>query len=242
MSVRSLNEALKNFNELMVVVDRHGNVPRRVRPTYEEGELFNKYWSDDRMVDESVVRVHDKPALALHFTFNMVWACKLLDFDFLRNVDPLRPRVLATAKEVAEKVIGPMAPGCHVFVGNGTLDGEHEVLLALPYEMRDRFDKFIDKLCDTVYDEAEKILEATVGPRIVLDPKDLSSMREMMAKYAGSESYYLGKGEEGEIVKFYFFTDHIVAVTLQDNGWTRTNTYWENEKVEERFSYTPADG
>ncbi len=71
--------------------------------------------------------------------------------------------------------------------------------------------------------------------KIKFDPNDLAGMRGLMEKYGNSESPYWGENESGEPVIISIFPDRIAVVTVQENGWCRTNIYYADGTIEETF-------
>lgn len=67
------------------------------------------------------------------------------------------------------------------------------------------------------------------------DPNDLGSMCELMDKYGGSDTMFMGVNTEFEETEISIFPDKIVYVTYQHNGWVRKNIYWRDGTREEMF-------
>ena len=75
----------------------------------------------------------------------------------------------------------------------------------------------------------------TIAKRIEIDPENLDGLRDLMDKYGDSTQMYFGESSEGEAVTISINPDHIVKETLQNNGWTRVNTYWYDGTQEETY-------
>ena len=60
-------------------------------------------------------------------------------------------------------------------------------------------------------------------------------MLRLMDEHGDSKTMYPGKSENGEDVYISIFSDKIVTVTSQSNGWQRKNIYYRDGSREEMF-------
>ena len=70
---------------------------------------------------------------------------------------------------------------------------------------------------------------------IRFDPNDLEGMVALMDTYGDSTTMYPGTNDNGETVHISIYNERIVVSTMQDNGWSRINTYWRDSTREETF-------
>lgn len=79
-------------------------------------------------------------------------------------------------------------------------------------------------------------MEMTFKGKIEFDTSDRAGMLNLMAQYGDSEEMIFGDNERGESIQLSIFTDHIVLVTMQHNGWVRKNIYHRDfNEVEEIY-------
>ena len=71
-------------------------------------------------------------------------------------------------------------------------------------------------------------MEIIIKDRIEFDPSDRIGMLNLMAQYGDSEEMMFGDNENGETIQISIFSDHIVVVTMQHNGWVRKNIYYKD--------------
>lgn len=71
--------------------------------------------------------------------------------------------------------------------------------------------------------------------KLYLNTSDRIGLLNLMAKYGESEEMILGDNERGESIQLSIFTDHIVLVTMQHNGWVRKNIYYRDFPVTEEL-------
>ena len=71
--------------------------------------------------------------------------------------------------------------------------------------------------------------------KIRFDPSDVKAMCELMDRYGLQEYLNIGHNVNGEVVHISIFTDVIVVVTFQKNGWTRKNVYYRDGSSDETF-------
>ena len=71
-------------------------------------------------------------------------------------------------------------------------------------------------------------MEITIKDKIEFDPSDRIGMLNLMAQYGDSEEMMFGENEQGETTQLSIFSDHIVTVTMQHNGWVRKNVYYKD--------------
>ncbi|MCD7772262.1 MAG: hypothetical protein LUH23_09305 [Oscillospiraceae bacterium] len=70
--------------------------------------------------------------------------------------------------------------------------------------------------------------------KIIFNPNDLKGMRILVKTCGNSSEPFCG--ENGEPVTISVFSDRIIVVTTQSNGWSRINTYYSDGTAEERQS------
>lgn len=158
MEIKSLNEARKDPNALLIIFNCEGEITADVTPTPTEMELFENYWSADYVADEFVLRDKGQPVLGIQFEFDAVWAADILNLGSEKDAMPLMPKMLAAARGVTEKTVLPLAAGCDVYLGDSethTLDAACELLVVVPFNEREKYKKLVDKLSEVVYDEVE---------------------------------------------------------------------------------------
>ena len=79
-------------------------------------------------------------------------------------------------------------------------------------------------------------MEITIKDKIYFDPSDRIGMLDLMAQYGDSEEMMFGDNEHGEAVQLSIFSDQIVLVTMQHNGWVRKNIYYkDSDEYEEIY-------
>ena len=71
-------------------------------------------------------------------------------------------------------------------------------------------------------------MEITIKDKLYFDPSDRVGMLNLMAQYGESEEMLFGENEHGETTQISIFSDHIVLVTMQHNGWVRKNIYYRD--------------
>ena len=71
-------------------------------------------------------------------------------------------------------------------------------------------------------------MEIAFKDKLYLNTSDRIELLNLMAKYGESEEMILGDNERGESIQLSIFTDHIVLVTMQHNGWVRKNIYYRD--------------
>ena len=128
--------------------------------TQQEQDLYYNYWTEDGGCNMHVLRIEGKAAMGL---------CYLLDAGWVQDVVEQRDgmekpvtereirqawmsRMFAAAYHAAEDEIQKLVPGCDIYLGYWTDPDGHEMLVVVPYEMRDQIKEITDKLCDAVYD------------------------------------------------------------------------------------------
>lgn len=72
----------------------------------------------------------------------------------------------------------------------------------------------------------------------VFGPNDDNQIAEMIRNHAAYPRDILAAGESGEPQTIAVSDDKITVWTLQDNGWTRVNTYWLDGTREETYKKT----
>lgn len=78
--------------------------------------------------------------------------------------------------------------------------------------------------------------EAPMGNSFVFDPNDDNQIAEMIRNHAAYPRDILAASESGEPQTIAVSDDKITVWTLQDNGWTRVNTYWQDGTREETYT------
>ena len=71
--------------------------------------------------------------------------------------------------------------------------------------------------------------------QIHFDPTDQEAMNKLMDEHGDSKTMYPGTNEHGESVYISIFSDKIVTMTSQTNGWNRKNIYYRDGSWEETF-------
>lgn len=71
-------------------------------------------------------------------------------------------------------------------------------------------------------------MEITIKDKLYFDPSDRVGMLNLMAQYGESEEMMFGENEQEETSQLSIFSDHIVLVTMQHNGWVRKNIYYRD--------------
>lgn len=74
----------------------------------------------------------------------------------------------------------------------------------------------------------EENMTMIIKDKIEFDPADRIGMLNLMAQYGESEEMMFGENEHGETTQISIFSDHIVLVTMQHNGWVRKNIYYRD--------------
>lgn len=67
------------------------------------------------------------------------------------------------------------------------------------------------------------------------DPADLSGMCALMDEHGNSNTMFVGVNTELEDTTISIFSEKIIYVTYQHNGWVRKNIYWRDGTREEMF-------
>lgn len=70
---------------------------------------------------------------------------------------------------------------------------------------------------------------------ILFDPADFPAMLKLMDAQGKCGKPLFGKNENGEDVRLSVYSDRIVCVTYQNNGWLRKNVYWRDGTCEEFY-------
>lgn len=182
MAIKSLNEAYEK-NTIKYICNACGDVlgpdnPNGVLNAHDdpkqvmskcEWDLYSQYWNEDgspmyvlRLVEpDQPVRA----AMGLNFLIDVGW-CE----DILTKRNPTAaklpreevkaqymPFMLQALRDAAETSIVELVPGCDLYIGSDTDPDGHELLIVVPYEMRDRINEIAARLNNMVYDAIEKL-------------------------------------------------------------------------------------
>ena len=66
------------------------------------------------------------------------------------------------------------------------------------------------------------------GITINFDPTDYAGMEKIIKQYGGIKYAFFGRNDNDEDVIISVNKDSISTITLQKNGWIRTNRYTDN--------------
>ena len=70
---------------------------------------------------------------------------------------------------------------------------------------------------------------------IALNSNNLESMAKLMGKYGDKESLFEGKNQKDEKILISIFSQRIIILTFQTNGWIRKNIIHKDGTKEELF-------
>lgn len=175
MAIKSLNEiyekngllymcnACGDINDPNVPGDTKTHLPEEVM-TPEEQVLYESYWTEDGGCCMYVLNVEGKAAMGLCYLFDTGWCRDVVDGDSdprhsVSDEDIERlwmPQVFTAITDASSK-IQELVPGCDIYLGEWTDPDGHEMLVVVPYEMRDQIKGISQKLYDTVYETVEKV-------------------------------------------------------------------------------------
>ena len=175
MAIKSLNEIYKR-NELFYMCNACGdvndpNIPHDLEShmpeevmTPEEQELYDNYWTEGGGCQMYVLRIKGKAAMGLCYLFDTEWAQDIVrekkgisspvTEDDINQVWMLR--MFSAVFRAAEKKIQKLVRGCDIYLGDWTDPDGHEMLVVVPYEMRDQIENISKMLYEVVYDAVEK--------------------------------------------------------------------------------------
>ena len=71
--------------------------------------------------------------------------------------------------------------------------------------------------------------------KIKFDPSDLKSMRKLMDECGNCYAPFMGVNDDNEGTTTSVYSDKIIVVTFQKNGWTRKNIYYYDGSSDELF-------
>lgn len=170
MAIKSLNEAYEK-DELVYLCNASGEVTdpdntERVLMTDDEinsvltlreQNLYRNYWTDgDDWCNRYVMRVGDRPALGICYRFTQDW-CRNIVKVLSGSDTPDMLRLFLALSDAARMAFEPLVPGCDLYIGDGTDPEGHELLVVVPYEMRDKADGIVEALDAVVYNAVEQI-------------------------------------------------------------------------------------
>ena len=167
MAIKSLNEAYSQ-NALIYICDSCGQIipkggAKGTAPCSEEGMtlkeqvLYKTYWSDELDCGFCVLNVDGRPAMGLEFLFDVAWCkdflCTELEAETLNDRDILKKhssQIFRALSDAAKTFLEDMAPGCDLYLGEDTLPDGHELMVVVPYELRDRIHDIAENLDENV--------------------------------------------------------------------------------------------
>lgn len=78
-------------------------------------------------------------------------------------------------------------------------------------------------------------MEKNIQKDMQVNFTDYSQITRLMKTYGNSNHMFFGENENGESITISVQPNSVTVETLQHNGWTRINTYYENGTIEEMF-------
>lgn len=176
MAILSLNEAYEK-DTIKYLCNTCGDVndpkdPGNMKPveaesvmTVKELVLYRRYWEEGSGCSMYVMRVNGEPAMGLGFLFDDVWCQTLFQKKYGEHkvIEPddmedyWMPRLYRAVEDAANALLWKKAPGCNVYVGKNTDPEGHEILVVVPYDLREEIKNIADTLNECVYETVEEL-------------------------------------------------------------------------------------
>lgn len=137
--------------------------------TPEEQTLYESYWNEGSGCCEYVLRIGESAAMGLGFLLDTGWCRDLLEELSNGGIEDSdienlwMPKLFLAAKEASENVIQPLVAGCDIHIGEWTDPDGHEILVIVPYRLRDELSDIVKNLCDSVYSSVENAFYRLTG-------------------------------------------------------------------------------
>ena len=170
MAIKSLNEAYEQ-KSIVYLCNACGEInnpedPGDLSPyqpedmmSPQEQDLYEQYWLEDGACCRYVLRVEGKPALGLCYLFSRSWCREVVkgrrdieseQADSLMDSEWM-PRMFMAVYDAATDHFEAQAPGCDLYIGENTDPDGHELLVVIPYHLRDRINETADRLNASVF-------------------------------------------------------------------------------------------
>lgn len=164
--MKSLNE-IYNENKLFYYCNACGdiNIPDTDPLSYHdvgelplrERNLYENYWCEGAGCYMYVVNYNGNPAMALGFLFDVGYCDDLT--EEIPNLNNNMDKFWVAVKDCANLLSKDTAlNGCEVLAGHDTDPDGHEILIIIPYNMRDKINEITHDFADKVYADFEALL------------------------------------------------------------------------------------
>ena len=118
--------------------------------------LYLNYWGETYNSSTYIAEYSKNPVIIFSYLFDASYIDDVMEKLNIPSDTVYMDGIWCAVHDLANILIGKLPVGCYVFAGNNTDPDGHEILVAVPYQIRNKLeeiDKFLDQFVYSTFEE-----------------------------------------------------------------------------------------